>query len=1171
MSTPLRLLLVLLLAIVVASPACAPDAAPDGVKRATKTGGPKIRFDLSKKPLPDLPLPNDVGTWPDPTSRTGKRIDVSVLAPTAIERSVRAQLGNLEGWGTFAPLTIPFDRPLDTADVAKRMKDDDFDFRDDPVYLVNLTTGVPVPLDLGQDFPVTLRDTARYWPNDPLANEANLVFDTHEEDLNGNGRLDPGEDTDFDGVLDHPNFPDGKRPDNGVDGLLGFYESETSTLILRPLIPLDEKTEYAVVVTDRLHGADAKKLPVESPFDFIHHPSQRASTERLVSVLDRRVAAYGWASADEVMQHVQFVYTFTTEPTTTDLFALRDGVYGRGPYAWLASEYAPQLHVFEAVGDHDPADPDRADMFTCGSPTCLACAEQGGATRFVGKFVPSMKQSLNDVVARVFGLSSPQGKRLIDGYDDVAYVAIGEMKVPWLLGDVRDVSPWAAIDLDPSTGAIPHTTDTVQFIVVVPKATEKHKPPFPVAIYGHGYTGAAVEGLGFAGELARHGVATVAMNAPGHGLELSTGEKSLAESIFRGGCLTPFAQAFEASRVRDLNGDGEIKGESGGDFFSAYVFHTRDMVRQAIVERVMMIKALRAFDGSNRYDWKGNGSPSLAGDFDEDGVVDLGGPTSSYYAWGESLGGILSGVLGGVDPYVTAAAPVSGGGSLTDIGIRSFQGGVVEAVQMRLMTPLIISVPAEARIDWQLDDKGQPRVGDDGKRIAKPKDRQTRTICDAGQRSLRFFVVDLNKEREIEIACANADEIADGMDVVVYDNSNGETRCAKVTPVNSDFPGTAQFRVGIPASVGDKLYLAAYAPPNGAIQAVRAYGSDCTPLPDAKLKKEILSFQGIGDEFCPDDPSKRCIDYESKRYAIGSRFVSVADGYGLKRQTPDLRRLAMLAQIALEPADPITFAPYYYTKPKIDPFGNAAPPTAILTIDTIGDQNVPISTGIAQARVHGAIPFLRPENPVAHDYPDYVAPKKLIDLFGGKTPNQVLVDAHVLEGIARLKRHPAAASCAPNVNASMPGCPTETKFPDRTVCDASLLDPENLSEGAISFHPQILAQPLRLARIAKHATEADLAPTWAPRLSLPWTPSAPLGATIQPFIVPEGVHGFLPPDPCLAWDDGAYLSNILAHFFRSDGKDLYYLSHPTIDPTKPAPDHRCAAITDPSKGCDWGD
>ncbi|HBQ14981.1 MAG TPA: hypothetical protein DEF51_28930, partial [Myxococcales bacterium] len=85
--------------------------------------------------------------------------------------------------------------------------------------------------------------------------ESNILFETVEEDRNGNGVLDVGEDTDFDGVLDHPNTIDGELGTDFIDThdrMLWFYERETDTLILRPILPLDQRTTYAVVVTDRL-------------------------------------------------------------------------------------------------------------------------------------------------------------------------------------------------------------------------------------------------------------------------------------------------------------------------------------------------------------------------------------------------------------------------------------------------------------------------------------------------------------------------------------------------------------------------------------------------------------------------------------------------------------------------------------------------------------------------------------------------------------------------------------------------------------------------------------------------------------------------------------------------------------------------------------------------------
>ena len=94
--------------------------------------------------------------------------------------------------------------------------------------------------------------TDRYFPNDARSESPTLIFETYEEDVNGNGALDPGEDTDADGVLDHPNvWPPGGDP---RADLLTFYELESDTLIVRPIKPLREETTYAVVLTNRLVG-----------------------------------------------------------------------------------------------------------------------------------------------------------------------------------------------------------------------------------------------------------------------------------------------------------------------------------------------------------------------------------------------------------------------------------------------------------------------------------------------------------------------------------------------------------------------------------------------------------------------------------------------------------------------------------------------------------------------------------------------------------------------------------------------------------------------------------------------------------------------------------------------------------------------------------------------------
>jgi len=1142
------------LAVVAGAQGCAVDEAPGGVRRTQKTDGPTVVFDLGHKPLPEIPLPNDVATWPDPTSRTGRRINAALVAPTLIERNARTKFSELEGWGTYAPISIPFSKPLDAEDVKAHHADDDFKFEDDVIYLVNVKTGVPVPIDLGGgNFPATLRELSRYWPNDPRKGEANLLFETVDEDKNGNGILDPGEDTDFDGVLDKPNFPNKVRPANGVDGMYSFYESETNTLVARPMIPLEEMTEYAIVITDRLHGLEKDKdgnyKPVQSPFDYIHHPAQGAAVQRLADVMAQKKEYYGFTG--NPLEHIQFAFTFTTQPTVSDMFALRDGAYGVGKFGWIGREYKPEFKIYKAVGRVESDDDDPAGWET----STDACQQQGSKARYVAHYTPSFRSTMKDLASNVFGIDGPAGKRLVESFDYIDYIAVGTVKVPWLLGDINDMSPEAIMRMNHETGEIPHSDTEVSFFIVVPKRAPGNTAPFPVSFYGHGYTGNMTEGLGFSGELARHGVVTIGMNAPGHGLELSSGDLTLAKALFGGACLTPFSSAFTKSRVRDLNGDGELKDESGRDYWTSYLFHTRDIVRQAALEEVMVVRAMRAFDGSNKYDWSGDGTPKLAGDFDGDGKVDFGGPDAKYFAWGGSLGGILSSLAGAVDPYISGTAPMAGGGALTDVGIRSFQGGVVEAVDLRIMGPLVVSIPADTRFDYKKNADGKVIYDDKGQPVLAEK--QTRTACTAGQMSIRWVAVDLNDDKEFEIGCADRKDFDEGYDVIVGNMTAGEVRCGRVTVGKTAQGGTIsdsgkpEFRVGIPASVGDEIIIASYKPPPGKTQAVLEYGKKCTLPEGLQPVKVIDKWSGID------------VTYQTKEYPVGSKLVAVSEGFGLKRQTPDFRKLLQLAQIALDPADPVTFAPYYYTKPRHDENGKLVPPAGIYTINTIGDMNVPVNTGIAAARIHGAIPFLRPENATAKDYPDYVAPQALIDLYGD-TPNKVLLKNHVIEGISWLARHPSPG-CVPNGTNAIEGCNEPTSYPP-AVCQGALFDPDYLDEGLNPVKPQHPAVPLRLVRLAKPATGSDLASIWAPRLAAAksgWTPNGTLGGVVNAFIVPQGVHGFDPPDPCKVWDTGMFLTNMVGRFFSTNATDVPYITNPT--------GYKCAAVTDPksSEACVW--
>lgn len=1216
-------------AIVALGASCVMDRVPDGPR--TKAGpGPTVRFDLAHKPLPEIPIPNDVATWSDPTSRTGLRVNASLIAPTAIEEKARVQFSKMEGWGTFAPIWVSFDvdrtqagygdyagPALDLANVKQRHQGDDYDFANDAVYLVNLTTGVPVPLDLGNgNFQYTLKELDKYWPNDTRRSERNLLFETIDETQRGAitaSTFLPEHDTDMDGTLDVPDLDDPYVcPDPSptcddqsdpsyptaacaetrrsrdrciADHLLTFYERETDTLVLRPVLPMDEMTRYAVVITDRL--VDGKGNAVRSPFDFITHASMLPTADRVRDVLnDPARAAYYGDLAGTGLDHVAFTWSFTTQPTVDDMLRLRDGLFGKGPFARWADQYPPRFELHRAIGltaGLESGATDTPDWQSSDFAKAAACDKK--LPNLWRIRYDDVKDTIGTLLSQGFGVGDgPALQLLLKNFESIDYMLVGSFKSPFLLhGGPRETDPNAAFDLDYLTGKGEEASDEVQFWLMVPKATAEHKQPFDVNIYGHGYTGNFAELVFYAGNMAQHGLATIGINAMGHGFVIDDSTRILATALLGGACVAPFFDAITASRARDLDNDGIP--DSGGDFWSSYLFHTRDGVRQSILDHLQLVRILRSFGqptgqmlcrtdetgwdqpASTPCDLNADGKPEIAGDFDGDGVADIGGPAARFGTWGESLGGILSGIHGAIDTNVTTAVPGSGGGGLTDIGVRSFQGGVVEAVLLRIWGPLLVTVPASER----------PACGPDS------NDHDHCTLCAGDQASLRWVMPDLNSTGEIEVTCLDRAQI-ENTTVLVYNGENKERRCARI---GSDL----RLRVGVPASLGDRVEITVL----DGKDVVNNY-RDCVPvIPDGTpATKLVINTWGKGPhangevngnetQTCGGDS---CNAFQGTYYPEGAALTAPAEGYGLLRQTPALRRFLTLAQAALDPGDPVSFAPYYSIKTMTDPDGAPIPPHAVLTLNTIGDMNVPLNSGIAFARASGALPFFRPDQAAKYpEYANYATPAELYAALGGQTPNQALIDNHVIEGITKLARHPASSECAASANAKDPdgtfptadgdarscypsdctpsgGCYAGTHcdfgkcIPDpigQERCDEALFDADDLDEGTARVFEQNAKVPLRLARYTESATPATLDIVWQPRQNgVPfgkdgtWTPNPerPLTALLDAYIVPEGVHTFVNGEPCQSFDAGNYLTNLTARFFQTNGTDLYYLSHP---------------------------
>ncbi|MBL8954406.1 MAG: hypothetical protein JNK82_26750, partial [Myxococcaceae bacterium] len=856
-----RAALVLALA---AAAACQPAAAPEGLMLTPFGTGAEVKFDVYHRPLPEIPLPNDFATRFDPGSPTKLRVNASLIAATEWEMGARKIIDQLDGWGTFAPVSVGFTEPLDVMNIVDRHHNDDYDFRDDAVFIVNVSPDSPdfcqpVPLDMGEgNFPLVLERQDFGLVTDTRFRNQQLVFDETNEDLNRNGKLDLGEDTDMDGVLDRGNYV---RDTDGEFQIMSFYERETNTLIMKPVLPLRENSVYAAIITRRL--VDDQGKPVKSPFEYINHTQQTKALEPMKQCLP----GLGLA-----MEDVAFTWSFTTQSTTRDYVAIRDGLYGVGPMSRLKDTY--------------PADV--SSLFTlrrCKVPTdsegrCPAGQQlEAGQSPFVLKGDDLLRLS-SEVIPIFFGGNVDSSARaIIDSYKWVDYTAIGQIDVPQFFRRTAAADGQYAVDkfgkqlknpdgslvapplplyeqifeLDPVTGAAFERPEKVTFWLVVPKG--RQGKPAPVVILGHGYTSAKLEAIAYAGYFAQLGLATLAIDCVSHGVDVSEGDLALAKGIFQTKGLSDFFDALATDRAVDLNGDD--RKDSGADFWTSYVLHTRDVVKQSTIDYMQLIRVFKQFDGQTTWahDANRNGErDDLAGDFDGDGVVDVGG-AASVHITGGSLGGIMAAMLGGLEPYLETTLPVAGGAGLSDIGVRSIQGGVKEAVNWRMMGPFLSSV----------------------------RNNQTQKL------ELIEQIPNLNGKYNLKIAEFET-EPNEGDTAVIHNLKSGEYRC---TRVHSDVQfGKGLIGAAVSSDVGDGLVLEIY---DGPLPPKTPEGCDiagATP----KMKFDTLQYD---------------VRVDGKVTPKGSPLIAFGDGFGLRRNSPESRRFMSIAQIALESGDPVNAAPFF--------------------------------------------------------------------------------------------------------------------------------------------------------------------------------------------------------------------------------------------------------------------
>jgi hypothetical protein len=992
---------------------------PHGLKAAQESAGPTVVFDLDAWPFPDIPFPNDLATRIDPTSPTNKRLNVSLKGATEAESKVREYINRRTGFGVFTPITVAFDAPLDVEHIIARHHEDVPDLSDDVVYVVNVDPDSPnfgefAQLDMGRgNYPVTLSDPNAYFRNDPRSEGTNLLFETVAEvDLNENGKLDPIEDTDDDGVWDEPNTRTEGGDPYEVGELLEFYERETNTLILRTLRPLDEETTYAVVLTDELVGEDQN--PVQSPFGAINHLRQTEDLAPLKEILPARFPQ----RFSPTLEHIRFAWTFTTGSPTRVLEAVRAGLYGHGSLGWLAEEYPAELKLLHNPGGESD---DAPLNFTL--------------DELIPLLAPAAAQALG---------SGGNLDLLTDAISEIDYMISGSFISPYFLGDTDGLAEPGAdatinstnpqdddevFDIDVDRGTARVRPGEVTFHCAIPAAQPGREAPFPVIIYSHAISSTRLEMIAFAGHMAKFGLATCTIDAVGHGLRLPGGLGDVLKTISESIGMPFLPEMLLHDRARDLDNNGEP--DTGEDYFTADILHARDMIRQTTIDQMQLVRILRGFDGESRWsakieaddpwiadkidmvagwDQNGDGEGEIRGDFNGDGVVDFGGE-QPYLAWGTSLGGLQTGVLAGIEPTIRAAASNAGGGGLGDIAARTEIGNVRVGVFLPMFGPLLTG-------NAPLDDAGNIN-GPMKLHWLLPSGIDARTVpfatlegIENGDRivlrNLTRETLDFIPEDEIDAAVY----VRNGkFRVGLAADAEGGTARRAITGLDpeidlrSDLMGCVSGGLCGDNTCNGNQYCAPDATCRPIIECVLAFEPESV---DEGIASELAAHTitdptDFGDPlvievYAADGTLKQRINtfpqnliFQNILYPAGAPLAALHTGWGLQRQTPRFRKFLGISQMLLEAADPAIYAAHYNEDPLAFPYESEkfrSGWTNMLVVGTLGDQTVPINTALALARSAGILDS-----------------KHLVEEYG-TTQNQFLIDRFVAEGIYWLDRFP---------------------------------------------------------------------------------------------------------------------------------------------------------------------
>ena len=248
-------------------------------------------------------------------------------------------------------------------------------------------------------------------------------------------------------------------------------------------------------------------------------------------------------------------------------------------------------------------------------------------------------------------------------HDAIGWMVHGSIAVPNYMSELEGVH--GRFERDEAGDVVVKRIDRAPFTLLLPASVEASTP---IVIFQHGVTDNRSGVLGMANTLAAAGYASIAIDAPFHGLRAATSEPDTRNVWTGEEGPDGFGEATGLGVVLSFIGASETEGEYPG-FHPIYF---RDALRQSAADLHALVHAIQAGD------WSGLGAadPDLEG---------LSLADSALAFAGHSLGGIIGTIFVATEPSVGAALLSVTGGHLARLVERS----VSFSLQLSVILPML--------------------------------------------------------------------------------------------------------------------------------------------------------------------------------------------------------------------------------------------------------------------------------------------------------------------------------------------------------------------------------------------------------------------------------------------------------------------------------------------------